>query len=136
MSYGVSGALQASVYLHLAADTALAGLVGTAIYDAIPAGTLPAIYVTLGPEKVRERSDAGGQGAEHEFTISVISDAGGFAAAKATATAVSDSLTDAALTLSRGSLIYLHFLRAAAARTGTGDTRQIDLTFRARVEDH
>lgn len=135
MSYGVSGALQAAVYQHLGADTALAGLVGAAIYDAIPAGTLPALYVTLGPEKVRERSDGSGPGAEHEFTVSVTSDGGGFAAAKAAAAAVSDALADAPLTLARGHLVYLHFLRATAARAGTGDTRQIELTFRARVED-
>ncbi len=38
MSYGGFRALQAAVYQHLGADTALAGLVGAAIYDAMPAG--------------------------------------------------------------------------------------------------
>ena len=54
---------------------------------------------------------------------------------KAAAAAVSDALVDADLPLTRGHLVSLRFLRAQAARKGPGDTRQIDLTFRARVED-
>jgi hypothetical protein len=36
MSYGVAAALQAAVYQRLAADAALADLVGEAIYDVVP----------------------------------------------------------------------------------------------------
>ena len=39
----------------------------------------------------------------------------------------------ASLPLTRGRLVSLHFLRAQAARKG--ELRQIDLIFRARVED-
>lgn len=135
MSYGVSPALQAAVYQRLAADATLAALVGSAIFDAAPPGILPSLYVALGPEVVRDRSDKTGRGAEHEFTVSVVTDAAGFSAAKAAAAAVSDALVDADLTLSRGHLVSLCFLRAQAARVGAGDQRQINLTFRARVED-
>lgn len=135
MSYGQASALQAAVYQHLSADAALAGLVGTAIYDAIPPGSLPSLYVTIGPEIVRDKSDQTGTGAEHEFTVSVISDQAGFSEAKTAAGAVSDALVDAPLTLSRGYLIGLGFYKATAARIGTGETREIKLTFRARVED-
>jgi hypothetical protein len=135
MSYSVSAALQAAVYQALIGDASLAGLVGTAIYDAIPTGTLPVTYVTLGPEIVRDRSDKSGYGAEHNFTISVVTETAGFGAAKAVAAAESDVLNDADLSLSRGRLVALRFDRATAKRIGLGATRQIDLRFSARVED-
>jgi hypothetical protein len=135
MSYGVAAALQAAVYQRLSGDVALAGLVGTAIYDALPTGALPPLYVALGPEVVRDRSDKTGSGAEHEFTVAVVTDTAGFASAKAAAGAVSDALVDAPLILSRGVLVALNFYRAQAARVGSGAVRQITLTFRARVED-
>ncbi len=135
MSYGVAAALQAAVFARLAGDAALAGQVGGAIYDALPPGTLPQLYVALGPEVVRDRSDQTGAGAEHEFTVSVVTDAAGFVAAKAAAVAVSDALVDAPLVLARGRLVALNFHRAAAERVAAGTRRQIDLSFRARVED-
>jgi len=135
MSYGAASALQEAVFARLVADATLAGLVGGAIYDAPPTGELPVTYVSLGAEDVRDRSDMTGRGARHDFTISVISDAAGFAQAKAAASAVSDALVDAPLTLARGHLVSLNFLRATARRVDTGRTRRIDLRFRARVED-
>ncbi|MGC9370615.1 MAG: DUF3168 domain-containing protein [Paracoccaceae bacterium] len=134
MSYGVSAALQAAVYQHLAADAALAALVGGAIYDALPAGTLPDLYVSLGPEEARDRSDKTGGGALHLFTVSVVSATAGFQAAKDAAAAVSDALVDAPLSLGRGVLVSLQFDRARAERLTDG-TRRIDLRFRARVDD-
>jgi len=135
MSYGVAAALQAAVYQQLFTDPVLGGLVGSAIYDALPTGTLPPLYVALGPELVRDKSDKTGAGAEHEFTVTVVTDVAGFAAAKKTAAAVSDALVDAPLVLTRGALVSLYFYRAAAARVGTNDKRQINLVFRARVQD-
>ncbi|MDF0600940.1 DUF3168 domain-containing protein [Psychromarinibacter sp. C21-152] len=134
MSYGVASALQAAVYQHLQADAALAALVGDAIFDAAPAGEVPALYVALGPEDVRAAGDATGAGARHDFTVSVVSGAAGFHAAKAAAAAVSDALVDAGLTLARGRLVRLGFLKARARRAENGTQRQIDLRFRARVE--
>lgn len=134
MSYGVSGALQAAVYQALAADAGLAALVGANIFDALPAGPLPALYVSLGPETVRDASDVTGDGALHDFAISVVTDQAGFQAAKDAAAAVSDALDGAALTLARGRLVGLWFRKARATRE-TGGLRRIDLTFRARVED-
>ncbi|KPP87234.1 MAG: Protein of unknown function (DUF3168) [Rhodobacteraceae bacterium HLUCCA08] len=135
MSYGVAEALQGAVFQRLAADPVLSGMVGTDIYDAIPSGTVPSIYVALGPEVARDRSDQTGAGAEHEFVVSVITDTTGFAQAKAAAAAVSDALVDADLALARGRLVYLNFVKAEAVRIGTGSERRINMTFRARVED-
>ena len=123
MSFALSGPLQAAVYGALTADAALAALVGSDIYDAVPSGALPPIYVRLGSEAV------------HQFTVSVITTNPGFASAKAVAGAVSDVLHDANLILSRGRLVSLQFDRATARRIDTASARQIDLRFRARVQD-
>ena len=135
MSYAVSGALQAAVFEALSADLALGALVGGAVYDAVPAGSVPEIYVRLGSETVREASDGSGAGAVHFLTVSVITSSPGFASAKAAAAAVSDALHDADLTLTRGNLISLRFERATARRIDAASARQIDLRFRARVSD-
>ncbi|MCB1399783.1 MAG: DUF3168 domain-containing protein [Rhodobacteraceae bacterium] len=134
MSYAVSAALQAAIYQRLRAAAPLAALVGEAIHDAVPPGTPTGTYVSLGPEDVRDASDATGAGAEHDFVVSVVTDEAGFQAAKAVAAAVSDALVGASLVLARGRLVGLWFLRARARRTEAGTLRRIDLTFRARVE--
>jgi hypothetical protein len=69
------------------------------------------------------------------MTISVMTDLAGFALAKSAAGAISDALTDAALALSRGHLVAMNFHKARAARQGGGAERQIDVIFRALVED-
>lgn len=135
MSYGVSAALQEAVYQALTVDATLATYVGTDIYDAIPEGTLPSLYVTLGPEKVTDRSDGTGSGATHELTVSVITDLAGFSAAKAAAGAVSDALVGQSLALGRGTLIAMNFYKATASRVDGGTGRQIDIVFKALIED-
>ncbi len=135
MSYAAAAALQAAIYQRLAADPALAAQVGTAIYDALPSGALPSLYVTLGPEDVRDRSDRTGAGAWHRFSVSVITESAGFQAAKDVAASINDALVDADLTLTRGRLAGLHFERARARRDGGGQLRRIDMTFRARIDD-
>ncbi|MCG7521269.1 DUF3168 domain-containing protein [Ruegeria sp. Ofav3-42] len=136
MSYGASAALQAAVFKQLSDDTQVNDLSDGAIYDAVPAGAVPQTYVTLGPEEVRDASDCSGGGAVHRFTVSVVSEAAGFGAAKTLAGAVCDALEGASPNLDRGRLVGLWFERASARRTGTGGAiRQIDLRFRARVED-
>lgn len=135
MSYGVGAALQTAVFLRLESDPALAALVGGAIYDSAPPGVVPTLYVVLGAEETRDRSDVTGGGAEHDFTISVVTGETGFLSAKAAAAAVSDALVDADLTLNRGRLVSLNFLRARARRVERANQRRIDLRFRARVED-
>ena len=136
MSYGMAEVLQVAIYQHLQNDASLTSLIASAIYDEVPAGTLPETYVSLGAETVLDRSDKTGSGAEHRLTISVVSEAAGFAQSKAVAVAVSDALDDADLVLTRGRLVFLNFDRAAAKRVGSANTRRIDLRFRARVEDN
>lgn len=135
MSYGVSNALQTAIYGALVGDATLSGLVGSAIYDALPAGTLPDIYVALGPEEATAKQDSAGSVTTHVLTISVVGNLAGFASLKSAAGAVSDALGGAGLSLSRGHLISLEFQRARARKITENQSRQIDLWFRAIVED-
>ncbi|MEE9389341.1 MAG: DUF3168 domain-containing protein [Paracoccaceae bacterium] len=135
MSYGMAAPLQEAVFQLLQGDAVLAGLVGTDIFDAAPAGAVPTIYVSLGPEDVRDRADQTGTGARHEFTVSVVSQAAGFKSAKQAAGAVSDALLGSSLVLTRGRVVSMNFLRAIAKRVQDADVRRIDLRFVARLED-
>ncbi|MEC3862220.1 DUF3168 domain-containing protein [Mesobacterium sp. TK19101] len=135
MSYGVTAALQVAVYGALTGDAALTTLVGSDIYDAMPGGALPGLYVLLGEESAKDASDQSGDGAWHDLSVAVVTDQAGFQAAKNAAAAVSDVLHGAALSLPRGRLVGLWFRKARASRQGDG-TRRIDMTFRARVEDN
>ncbi len=135
MSYAMSAALQQAVYAELVADGDLNGAVGSAIFDATPSGSVPSLYVSLGPEQVRIDDDKTGSGAEHVFVVSVVTETPGFASAKVAAGFVCDALHETPLTLSRGRLVSLRFRSARAAKIDKGTGRKIDLIFRARVED-
>ncbi len=136
MSYGAAAALQAAIYGRLGGDAALAALVGGHVFDAVPPGLPPDIYVVLGDEDVRDRSDMTGGGALHDITVSVVTAAAGFHAAKAAAGAVSDALLGPPPAMTRGRIVGLWFVRARARRIGTQDQRRVDLRFRAQVEDN
>ena len=133
MSYGGTLALQRAVYDLLRDDAALGALVGTAIHEAPPAGEAPGLWVSLGGERVRDRSSVGGAGARHDVTVSVISEDGGFARAKAAAAAVSDALDGARPALDRGRVTDMSF--ASARARGRGRTRRIDMVFRILWDD-
>ena len=133
MSYAAGAALQAAIYEALSADAALAAIVGDAIHDAQP--DAPAdLYVALGPERVRARSDATGAGAAHLLRISAVTTRQGFASAKAAAARVSEVLDGAKLILAQGRLVSLTFREARAVRDRAARSRRVDLTFRARTE--
>lgn len=132
MSYASAEALQSAVFAALQGDSTVATLSGGAIHDALPSGPVPSLYVALGPEEVRANADKTGRGAVHDFPVTIVTDAAGFAAAKALAVAISDALDGATLSLARGDLRDLRFRRARARRTDTG--REIALWFRARVD--
>lgn len=135
MSYGSAAALQAAIYQVLASDAAVSALVSGHVYDAAPMAAVPPLYVTFGPEDVRDRGDMSGHAARHDFTVSVVSDKGGFHAAKEVAAAISDALVDARPALSRGRVVRMDFVRGAARRVGRAAKRRIDLRFAALVAD-
>lgn len=135
MSYAVSAAVQAAVFQALNADVELTALIGDAVYDEVPTGVLPSVYVMLGPETVVDQSDMTGAGSLHRLTISVVTNTAGFTLAKTVAGVVSDVLARP-MPLDRGQLVFLNFERAVAQRSGpAASVRQIDLRFRARVDD-
>ena len=138
MTFALSLALQKATYDHLSAFAPLTDLVGSDIYDA-PMPLDPAIeppdYVTLGAEQAKDRSSKTSQGGLHELKVTVHSNAHGFSRSKEVAAAVCDALLDANLTLERGRMIYLRFLKAKADAAGAPVRRTIELTFRAFVED-
>lgn len=131
MSYQAAAALQSAVFGALSAAPALTGV---AVVDAMPLGTVPGTFVLIGPEVVVDQSDGTGQGAEHRFGVSVISDASGFMTAKSVAGSVSAVLLAGGISLTTGHLVSIGFQRAVARRLDEGVSRRIDLTFRARVE--
>lgn len=135
MSYVMSQALQQAIYAALTGDATLQTLVGAAIFDAPPAGSIPSLYISLGPEVVRDRSATGAKGARHDFTISVVTDAGGFDQAKQVAAAISDRLVQPLDPLARGRVVALNFLKARARRDEAGQQRRIDMVFRALLDD-
>lgn len=136
MSLNAMLALQAAVHQRLTGDPALTALIGTAVYDAPPPGAVPDIYVALGATDLRDRSDGSGGGGLHRFTLSVISQADGFAMAKSVAAAIGAALSIPLPALAQGHLVGLWFERAQARRSGSaGQIRRIDLTFAARVSD-
>lgn len=131
MSYGVATALQEAVFTALSSDPSIT----VPVYDALPAGVLPETYIVLGSEEMVTLGDSSGAGAQHDFTLSVVSSAPGFATAKGVGVAVSDVLLSAALTLSRGALSGIWLRKASARRLEGGAQRQVDLRFRALTDD-
>lgn len=135
MSFAISEALQAAIFTALGNDAAVTALVGSNIFDALPSGTLPSLYIALGEEKVRDLSSKTSAGAMHDIAVDIHGDVAGFQAVKALAAAVCDALIDADLSLSRGVLTHIQFKFARARKAASPDQRVINLTFRAFVVD-
>ncbi len=135
MTYAISAALQQGIYECLQADAGVSSHVGSAIYDAVPSGSLPDTYVVLGGEDVRDRSDSTTQAALHLISLRVITDSAGFAQAKQLAGAISTALLETPLVLTRGVVTGQWFDRATAKVLKTGG-REITLRFKIQVEDN
>jgi len=133
MSDLLSDALQTAVFDRLSSDAALGAIVGVHVYDAVPAGPVPALYVLIGEESVKDASDQSGAGAIHDISISVMSTANSFLVLKQAAAAIWQALDSAHLTPARGRIIGLWFRTSQAKRSNAGQ-RKIDLKFRARLE--
>ena len=134
MTYALGESLQMAVYGRLAGHPAVDALVHGAVYDAVPQ-VAPDLFVALGPEDARGRSDISGSGALHDLRISVVTRRESFLAAKAAAAAVSDALLEGDLPMTRGRVVSLRFLKARARRDEGEGTRRIDLWFRARTDE-
>lgn len=134
MSYQSTAALQGALYDLLTGDAVLAGLLPDGIFDAPLPGTPQGTYGVIGEEEAIDRSDASGPGAEHRVLVQVISDASGFATAKAAAARIAEILPGAQPALATGRVVAIWFHQAQARRTEGNALRRIDLRFRVRVE--
>lgn len=135
MSYGASAALQRAIYARLTEPGVPAELSGVPVVDMLPEGPVPELYISLGPERVRDASTKTSRGADHRVTITVTSSGGGFQRAKQIAGALCDWLEATAPVLETGRLCDLDFVRAQAGRGPSGAARSIELTFRAVIDD-
>jgi hypothetical protein len=131
MSYLRGADLQEAIFQHLQEVAEL----GAPVHDEAPPGTPRGTYVVLGAEEVIDRSDISGPGAEHRFSVTIVSDAAGFSLAKRIASRVSEALDDPPLTLSKGRLVGICFYQAQARRIEGGKGRRIELRYRARIEE-
>lgn len=135
MTYAIGASLQRAVFAQLSGEADIVEIVGPNIFDAVPAGAEPDVFVLIGEEVVRDRSTKTSYGAHHEFTVSVFADQHGFAKSKTLAAIICDSLLAADLALDRGRVTGLWFRRARTRRGRSPDRRRIDLQFRTHVED-
>lgn len=133
MSALLSDVLQTAIYERLSTDAVLSSIVGSHVYDAMPAGPVPDLYVLIGDESVKDASDVSGAGAVHDLVISVMSTADSFLILKEAAAAIWAALETPALVPARGRLVGLWFRASSAKRSSSGQ-RKIDLKFRARME--
>lgn len=134
MSLQATLAVQSALYALLSGDAALGALLPGGVFDAPPPATPQGSYAVLGEEDVIDRSDASGAGAEHRVLVQVVSDAAGFATAKAAAARIAALLPDQRPALGAGRVVAIWFHQAQARRIGGGAQRRIDLRFRIRVE--
>ncbi len=134
MSYATSSALQVEIYNILQSNTGVSSIVNGHVYDALPSGNLPGLYVLIGAEEARDRSDQTTAAVLYLLTLSIVSDSAGFADAKAAAGAVCDALLQTPAVLTRGVVVGRWFDRAVAKQLKSGG-REVRLRFRFYVED-
>jgi len=135
MSYGTSADLQTALFGALSGDANLSAAVDGQIFDSVPSGKTPPLFVAIGEERVVDRSDIAAHAADFLVTISVVGDNRGFLPVKQVAGQVSDILLASQLTMQRGCVAFLSLDRARAYRSGTERRRRVDLRFRVRVDD-
>ena len=73
MSVQNSYDLQRAIYDRLSTDPAIVAAIGGHVYDALPAGQLPDLFISLGVESFVDRSDKTGLASQHDTTVAQIS---------------------------------------------------------------
>lgn len=141
MTGALSWPLHRAIFAHLSAHVPLRTALGgpNRIFDAPPHADRPGAprppYLTMGDETAEVWDAQGHSGAVHSLSFEIWSRGRGFAEAKAILSALCDALNDPPLTLARGRLIHLRFLRSETGREEQGESRRIRAVFAARVED-
>ena len=129
-----SFALQKAFFLKLAADGALAALLGgPRIYDDVPVrGEFP--YVTFGQTTERDWSTGTDNGGEHVVTLHVWSRAAGRKEADEIMDAVRTALHDQVLSLTGHRLVNLRHEFSGARRDADGESYHGVTRYRAVTE--
>lgn len=135
MSYQASAELQRAVFAVLSGNAAVQTVIGDAIFDAPPEGTVPEIYALIGEERTLDRSSKTGQAALHDFVIVLRGTGSGFLRIKDAAEAVCDALVGARPVLNRGICCNITYRSGRARRLRAKAGREITLTFRAFIDE-
>ena len=125
-------AVQAGVFAQISADPEIKALIGTHIFDGVPPGVVPDLYLLIGPELVIDKSDFTQSGSEHQLLISALSQGHGFKEAKRLAGVVVNALHAKPPNLDNGRVVFVHFSKANAWRDPQLDARRVDVTFLLR----
>jgi hypothetical protein len=127
--------LQKAIFAALAADSALAAMIGDPprLYDD-PPGNSALPYVQIGDGTEADWSTASEAGSEHQLVFHVWSRAGGRMEARAILSAIHDVLHGAGLTLDSNYLVNLRFTLSQVWRENDGETYHGMARYRAVTE--
>jgi hypothetical protein len=127
-------ALRKAVRARLLADPALvAALGGQKLFDEAPRGADPP-YALFAETQMRDWSADLCRGAEHFFTLALVSTQRGLSGALAAAQRIVDLLDDPALSLEGHRLVNLGFVSMETKRDQSGRFARVDVRFRATTE--
>lgn len=125
--------IQGAIVARLKATAAITALVGTRVYDSVPAGaSFP--YITLGEGDETSDDVDCVDGFEISLDVDVWSRAPGFPEAKRISNEIRNALTDPPLTISDNALVYFNHRQTRTFRDPDGITSHAVLTFEAFAE--
>lgn len=128
-------ALRAAILARLAADPALAALMGGTVrlYDEPPRGT-PPVYAFFGPAEIQDDSVDGATRHGHRHALIVVAQAGSARTAIEAAARIADLMTDWAPALSGHVLVAARIRTLSAARDERSGEARATLTLDAVTE--
>lgn len=125
--------IQGAIVARLKATAAVTALVGTRVYDSVPAGaTFP--YITLGEGDETSDDVDCVNGFEISLDIDVWSGSPGFPEAKRISNEIRNALKDPPLSISDNALVYFNHRQTRTFRDPDGVTSHAVLTFEAFAE--
>ncbi|GJD95714.1 tail completion protein gp17 [Methylobacterium iners] len=128
-------ALRGAILAHLAADAALAGLMGGTVrlYDEPPRGSLP-VHAVFGDAELRDDSVDGARRHAHALSLIVFAKPGSARSALDAAERMADLLAEAPLALAGHVLVTLRVEAVRVARDERSGEARATLTLQAVTE--
>lgn len=131
-----SNELQTAIYDLLRLDTAVAAMVGTRIYDRVPAASDVPPYITFGPSDELEDDAECITSSAHSLQIDVWSEKqGGFKECKEITHAVKVALHEVAVDLPTHALVEMRVTQRRHLRDRDGITSHGVVTIEAMIEE-